>query len=50
MERIIQTIKRESKYPLRVLVTGDYEWLDYTQRIYTISSGVILKAAVIFPT
>ena len=49
LEKLIQVIKTEGKYPLRVLVLGEHEELSYTSRVYTTSKGHTLKAAVLIP-
>ncbi len=49
LDRIIQTVREEGQYPLRVLVLGEYEELVYTGLTYTTSKEHKLKAAVLFP-
>ena len=49
LDRIIQTIREEGQYPLRVLVLGKYDDLVYTERIYKTSKDYELKAAALFP-
>ena len=49
LEKLIEVVKTEGKYPLRVLVLGEHEDLTYTDRVYTTSKGYTLKAAVLIP-
>ncbi len=49
LEKLIEVIKTEGKYPLRVLVLGEHEELTYTDRLYTTSKGYTLRAAVLIP-
>ena len=49
LDRIIQTVREEDLFPLRVLVLGEYEGLVYTERIYTTSKDDELKAAALVP-
>lgn len=49
LDKIIQTMREEGQYPLRVLVLGEYEGLVYTERIYKTSKDYELKAAALFP-
>jgi len=49
LDRIIQTVREEGQYPLRVLVLGDHKELVYTGRTYTTSKEHKLKAAVLLP-
>ena len=49
LEKLIDVIKTEGKYPLRVLVLGEHEELTYTNRVYVTSKGFTLRAAVLIP-
>ena len=49
LDRIIQTVREEGQYPLRVLVLEKYDDLVYTERIYRTSKDYELKAAALFP-
>ncbi|MGY5859354.1 MAG: hypothetical protein RTU63_08285 [Candidatus Thorarchaeota archaeon] len=49
LDRIIQTVREEGQYPLRVLVLSKYDDLVYTERSYKTSKDYDLMVAVLFP-
>ncbi|MCF2138333.1 MAG: hypothetical protein K9W43_13960 [Candidatus Thorarchaeota archaeon] len=48
-DQIVQLIRSESKYCLRLLVVGQYDNLYYTGRIFMTTANIELKEAVIVP-
>jgi hypothetical protein len=49
LTRLFRTLNEESKQPIRVLVMGSYDDLEYTNRTFTTSREMTLREAVLLP-
>ena len=49
LNKVVEVILVEGKYPLRVIVFGDYDGLTYTERHFTTSHELRLREAVLVP-